>query len=376
MGKSDYDMDIKEMLQEEIEIPKAVDESFEQAYGKIRRGEVQMKRLNNGKRRRIYQKAGVAAAAACMVIALTGVLYVNPALAKDIPILGDVFGKIQQMRDSSPYPDKDKTAYDKIAEHSSPVNDPTNVAEDQGISMEISDAYCDGHELYFTLSLKTDDEEMNKSDWIELMAYREGSSEPNIAWLTVSGEEVYPTSAMSLQKADDQAYVTLVRVEAMNMPKGTFPEDMDVALNIGAASGYQDSDVPTAEFKTIKGSWKLAFHPQIDTSNNRTTELQAEKDGFVVKEITKTPSNTYVTLVVPADWAAKNPADVLKDTAGNRIYEESARIVEQEDGSWIKYMVFDQTDADQFILQMYDKNAELAENEPVPLIVEIPFSME
>ena len=160
------------------------------------------------------------------------------------------------------------------------------------------------------------------------------------------------------------------------MPKGTFPEDMDVALNIGAASGYQDSDVPTAEFKTIKGSWKLAFHPQIDTSNNRTTELQAEKDGFVVKEVTKTPSNTYVTLVVPADWAAKNPADVLTDTAGNRIYEESGRIVEQEDGSWIKYMVFDQTDADQFILQMYDKNAELAENEPVPLVVEIPFSME
>ncbi len=49
-------MDIKEMLQEEIEIPKAVDESFEQAYGKIRRGEVQMKRLNNGKRRRCIRK--------------------------------------------------------------------------------------------------------------------------------------------------------------------------------------------------------------------------------------------------------------------------------------------------------------------------------
>lgn len=379
MARSDYDQEVKKMLQEEIEIPKAVEDSLEDAYDKIRRGEVKMKQLQGRKRKRLYQKAGIAAAAACMVIALTGIFYANPALAKDIPILGDVFKRIQEKRDESPYPDKDKTAYDKIAEHSKPVEDPTNVAVDQGVTMKVSDAYCDGYDLYFTLSLTTEDEEMNTADRITLLSYREGDPIPFLASLAIDGEEVYPSSSMTVNKMDDNVYAALIRVQSMSMPKGTFPEKMSVSLDVGGVCGQKDGMVETGAvsgFKNIDGSWKLAFDARMDTSNNTTAKPQTEKDGFVVEEVTKTPSNMYITLAVPAEWAVKNPAEVLMDTAGNRIYGESSRIVEQEDGSWIKYMIFDQTDADQFTLKMYDKNADIGENESVPLITEISFSME
>lgn len=384
MGKNNRernDMEIEEMMRKEIEIPEKVDDSLKEAYGKIRSGEVRMKQLNGRRKRTVYKKAAVAAAAACLVIALSGVFYVNPALAKDIPILGDVFAKLKEVRDQTPYPEKDKTAYDKIAEHSKPVNDPTNTAEDQGISMEVSDVYCDGYDLYFTLSLKSEDEEMNTADKVDLLSYREGDPIPYFSWLTIDGEEVFPALTMSPKKTDDNVFVALVRVQSVGMPKGHFPEDMNVTVDVGAVSGHKNDEVETGNgaqsgFKRIEGSWKLAFTADVDTSNNSTIQPQAENNGFVAEEVTKTPSNTYVTMSVPAQWADRNPAAVLTDKAGNRIYNESNRVVEQEDGSWMEYMVFDDTDAGEFVLQVYDKNGEPDENGQPVLLAEIPFTME
>ena len=113
-----------------------------------------MKQLKgSSKKKRMYRGLGIAAAAACMVIVWSGVFYVNPALAKDIPLLGDVFGRLQKMREDNPYPEKDKTAYSNIEKHSKPVvtepeEEITNVAEDQGITISVTDAYCDGLDLY------------------------------------------------------------------------------------------------------------------------------------------------------------------------------------------------------------------------------------
>lgn len=86
------------------------------------------------------------------MITLSGILYTNPALARDIPILGDVFGRLQEVRDNSEYPGKDNTAYENIKEHSTPVQEAGNSAENDIGVMTVSDAYCDGYDIYFTLS--------------------------------------------------------------------------------------------------------------------------------------------------------------------------------------------------------------------------------
>lgn len=379
--RPDLEMDIREVLQDQVEIPKVVDESLEDAYGKIRRGEVRMKQLN-GWKKKSYKKAGMAAAAACMVIALTGVFYVNPALAKGIPILEDVFGKIQEMRDASPYPDKDSTQYQAIEEHSRPVTDPTNTAEDQGIAIEVSDVYCDGYDLYFTLSLKTDDEEMKTADRIDFLSYRDGDTVPYWSWLNINGEEVYPSELLSVKKAEDNVFVGLIRVQSMmSLASGQFPDDITVKLDVGGVGAHKNG-VPEegnelrTGFKSIEGSWQLEFTAKADRSNNRTTTPEAEKDGFTVKEITKTPADTYLTVNIPAEWEEKNPAPVLLDGEGNKIQPQSGRSVEQDDGSWNQYLVLDYTDSEQFTFQMYDKNSDTEAEGYPPLIVEIPFSMD
>ena len=47
----------------------------------------------------------------------------------------------------------------------------------------------------------------------------------------------------------------------------------------------------------------------------------------------------------------------------------------KEDGSMVLEMVFDTSQADQFVMQVFDKNAGTDENGEVPLIAEIPFAM-
>lgn len=382
MGNSD--INLKETLQEPIEIPEIVDDSLDEAYGKIRRDEVQMKSLRGWRKKKLYKKLGIAAAAACVILVLTGAIYVNPALAKDIPILGDLFARLQELHDNGPYPSKDKTAYENIAKHSEPIQDPTNVAEDEGIKMTVSDAYCDGYDLYFTLSLQTEDEVLNSADQLNLLSYRDGDPIAFYAWLYINGEEAYPMRTMSPAKSEDGLFVALVRVSAMNFEAGKFPEDVTVNIDIGGV-GAQKFDEPYHEeiknyervgIKSVNGSWQLEFKAPIDTSQNRTVRPEAEDNGFIVQEAALTPSNTHIILHIPEEWESKNLAAVLTDTQGNRVQNEAESIIKNDDGTEDMYMILDHSDADEFVLRLYDKNGEPDENGGPALIAEIPFSME
>lgn len=382
MGNSD--INLKETLQEPIEIPEIVDDSLDEAYGKIRRDEVQMKSLRGWRKKKLYKKLGIAAAAACVILVLTGAFYVNPALAKDIPILGDLFARLQELHDNSPYPDKDKTAYENIARHSEPIQDPTNVAEDAGITMTVSDAYCDGYDLYFTLSLQTEDEVLNSADQLNLLSYRDEYPIPFSSWLYINGEEVGSMLTMSPAKSEDGLFVGLVRVPAMNLEAGMFSGDVTVSMDIGAV-GAKKFDEPYHEeienydqvgIKCVNGSWQLEFKAPIDTSQNRTVRPEAEDNGFIVQEAALTPSNTHITLHIPAEWEAKNPAAALTDAQGNRVQNEAERVIKNDDGTEVRYMILDHSDADEFVLRLYDKNGEPDENGGPALIAEIPFSME
>ena len=119
----------------------------------------------------------------------------------------------------------------------------------------------------------------------------------------------------------------------------------------------------------------MKFDVETDTSSNRTAEPNAQSNGVIVQKAVQTPSNMHVTCYLPAELAEKNPALVLSDGNGNRILMECAKMNTQDDGSQIQEMVFNTSQADQFVMQDFDKNAGTDENGGVPLIAEIPFSM-
>lgn len=387
MNKLNIDREMNELLQNDIKIPDIVNERLEISYEKIQNGEVHMKRLRPQQRKKGFYKAlTIAAAAACFVLILSGILYANPALARDIPILGNVFGRLQEMREKTPYSEKDKTAYKNIEQHSKPLKqeaDFITTAQDQGITMSVSEAYCDGVDLYFTLSLRTDDAVLNTADSIDLLSYRKDDPIAFWSWLEINGEEVYPYTTISAKKSEEGVYVGLLRVSALNLKAEVFPENMTVTLNAGGMGAHKYNEIPDPNipnyartgFKTVDGSWKLRFQPSIDASDNQTTELYAENNGVIVQKVVKTPTSTHVTVYLPGSFAAKNPALALSDGAGNRLYQETAKFFPQANGGQIQQAVFNYTEASDFTLRVYDKNAKMEEGaEMPPLLAEIPFS--
>lgn len=380
---SNWENDIRKVSQRDIEIPHIVNEKLDEAYEKIRGEEIKAKRRNRKSRyRNIYLPL---AAAACVVLVLSGIFYVNPALAKDIPVLGDVFARLRNLRDEHAYPEKDKTAYENIEKHSEPVRALTSIAEDAGIRMMITDAYCDGFDLYFTISLTAEDGELKTADRLELLSYREGDPVAFFAWLTVNGEEVYPSdSTISLRKSDENVYVALVRVQSMNTASGEFPENMTVGLDIGGVGAFKDNmeeipDVPNYDrvgFKCVQGKWQMEFQPEMNTDDNRSAEPNAENNGIIVKCVTQTPSNMHLTMYLPKQWASYSTAIILTDENGNRVEDKIFKFIEQEDGSQIQEIVLDQSDASRYVLRVYDKNGDTGADGYPPLIAEIPFSME
>lgn len=372
-----YERDFIEKMRAEIQIPDLVDDKLNDIYRKIRQDEVEMKQTGFRERRnKVYRSAAVAAASVCMVAALSGIFYANPALARDIPILGDVFGRLQEIRENSEYPDKDKTAYQNISEHSAPVQEAGNSAENEIGTMTVSDAYCDGYDLYFTVSLRIEDEELKAADYLQPM-HLEGEDETLYEGgkFAIDQKRAWPSEISALRKAEDGVYVGLCRIASMNQEEASFTDQMTVSIDINGLTVRKENMAENEKLQQVKGDWKLQFDVQTDTSANREAKPNAQSNGIIVQEAVQTPSNMHVTCYVPAELAEKNPAFVLLDGDGNRVQNESAMYNMKEDGSLVLEMVFDTSQADQFVMQVFGKNAGTGENGEVPLIAEIPFSM-
>ena len=261
-----YERDFIEKMRAEIQIPDLVDDKLNEIYGKIRQDEVQMKQRGfYGNRNKVYRSIA-AAAAACMVVGIFGIFYANPSLARDIPILGDVFGHLQEMRDNSAYPDKDKTAYENISEHSTPVQEAGNSAENEFGTMTVSDAYCDGYDMYFTLSLRIEDEELKAADYF-LPMHQEGEEEAlyDGGKFTIDQKQVWPSEGSTLRKAEDGVYVGLCRIESTQQEDGVFGEEMTVCVDINGLSAHKGTIGDMGELQQIKEDWKLQFVVQTDT---------------------------------------------------------------------------------------------------------------
>lgn len=317
MSKIEKEVQIKELLQNDIKLPDVVNARLEEAYGKIRTDKVHMKRLKEYKRKRLYSGLGAAAAVVCIIITLSGVLYVNPALARDIPLLGNIFGRLQSIRDESTYPDKDRTAYQNIEEHSKAVTEPGNVAEDQGITVTVSDAYCDGYDLYFTVSLRTDNEELNTADYLMMLSYKEDDPIAYYPEIGINDEEV--SGVIQLQKSENGIYAGLVRIGKNYLKAGGFSEEMTVNLDLNAVGAHmlgeeEQSDIPDFSrvgFKSVRGNWPLRFTASMDTSGNKMAVPNLEVNGFTLEKAVQTPSNLHITISVPEQYSEEGLAMVL-----------------------------------------------------------------
>ena len=244
----------------------------------------------------LWVLAIIGAVAAVAGIAVSGsVFYANPVLAKNIPVIGDVFAKLQKNKENNPYGEKDKTAYGKIADNSESVQNPGSEAESNGVTVTISDAYCDGYEMYFTMTATTDNDQVNQKDYL----LPEKSQR-----VYVNGEET--GAELSLEKTEDGSFVGLGHISAGWLADKTFKDLSTVDIKFTELYAKVENQPEPATYvegeNLITGQWNLEFTVDTDTNLLNTYEVNTENNGFTVSKIVKAPASTYLYLEVPEEY--------------------------------------------------------------------------
>lgn len=299
-----------------------------------------MKKEERGKKRRVWQKAA-GLAAACAVVIGGAILAANPVLAEQL--FSNVFGKVISTTDER---FGDKAVQGKVAQKASTIQeelgrqeDPgsyTASVESNGVTLAVSDVYCDGSVLYYTLSMWTDNEEMNKAQNVFLFL-QDGMMHTPILEGS-NGEEIMVGGTLcSLKKAEDGSYVCMNQLDLFALSE----EDrsklqleetgiLNVRFELDGMTGVEnveemDEQGRCKETARVEGEWNLKFPVTVDTSSREVIEINKEENGIIVKSVTRTET-TLIVEVEYSGYAAKAsynfgdcPVVNVRDNEGNYL---------------------------------------------------------
>ena len=273
--------------------------SKQRVLRKVRALEMKNKKNSRG-------KAVAAAAAACAVV-IGAVGFTNPALA-DV-VYSNTIGKLIENKIGT----KDEneaniyktvaqnslTAEEKV-EKSQKADEYNTSAESGGVTVSISDIYCDGYVIYYTAVLQTDDEGLNQADFI--------TAEKGAEALTVNGNEAGGVM-MGFERASDGSYVKSGEIDLIGFGSDGDTEDyskadsLEIEYVITNLTGYKDDEwddngdyVSTA---SVDGDWTLKFPVTVDRSENVTYEFNKDDNGVKLCNVVKTKAGLVLTIETP-----------------------------------------------------------------------------
>lgn len=315
----------------------------------------EVKRMKNKKMKAWKIAAG--AAAACAVTIGT-VSLANPVFANEI--FSSVFGSLVENARGSKYEKEDTDLYTKIGKNAEAVQEKTGkdegddyvtTMENNGVTISVSDVYCDGYVLYFTTTLKTEDEGLNKADGI-LARIMDDGNKGNGPAISIDGTQLAGYSERSFEKTKDGSFVAMNQIDLMS-PADSREKEIDLGLDekgtlvvnwdLSEFSGYLwDQWDDSGEYmKTgeTKGQWNLRFPVTIDRSHNQTYAVNKEDNGVQVKNAVKTKAGLVLEVELPDFTKApyndpyNDPDLAVKDSSGKCLQWINQKTVQHDDGT-------------------------------------------
>lgn len=153
-----------------------------------------------------WKVAGIAAAA-CMAVSVVAVGS-NPVAAREL--FSQTFQKIISGTEGEKDGDELKEIYTKIGEESVPAKAEGQksvlMAEDSGVTVRVSDIYCDGYMLYYTLEVKTDHPELTKKG-VDGISTFDGAKDYEACQIEIDGnDESFP---INFKKQSDGTFTSV-----------------------------------------------------------------------------------------------------------------------------------------------------------------------
>ena len=314
-----------------------IDNKIEEAYGIVRENAEKKKRQNRKKR---FVQWGTVAAAMVVAIGFCGA---NPALAKELPLIGSVIERVQELLGFQEIPTEEivtlvPTGQGKCnagereeagdnntgaigiqsTETSVEATESTQYqTSDQGYTITLTDYYTTNQAIF--LGVKMESEE----GFPEMSADSDGKSQM-IATLEEysfrSGDPVHGGRVLLGQLVDKHTFLGLVRIDYKSIQTGDqgyyeeIPEEMSLQLEIPYFFLYPKG----ASKETVHGSWKF---PELSVSQSdkemQVIEIgETNAAGFGLDRIEVSPVELTVYDIFPEDHLVMT---VVLDKDGRKL---------------------------------------------------------
>ncbi len=338
---------------EEIELSSKEKEKHKQRIlMEVKRMNKRNENKKENRKTRVW-KTAAGAAAAC-VIPVGAFSIANPVQAQEL--FSSVFGKLIENSQGQKYEQEDTERYQTIGENAVAVQEEVDkrqgeegyvlTAEQDGVTISVSDVYCDGYVLYYTTTLKTDREDLNSGDGI-VLEKKDGQPYD----ITVNGTHLAEV-IRPFEKSADGTFVAAQQIDLMN-PYDSSANPVELGMEEDGTlvvdwtvrqldSYLWDAWDESGEYQatgTAAGEWSLRFPVTVDTSKNESFDINKEENGILVKCGTKTKAGLVLEVELP-DFRQEpyndkyNDPDMgIKDSEGNYLQWLNQKGDLREDGT-------------------------------------------
>lgn len=247
---------------------------------------------------------GVAAAVAAAVIGTLGMGYVNPALAAKLPLIGNIFEKVEEDAIySGDYTDKKIVLTNE--DHAGNLNTSDYTVSDQGITLTASEVYCDGYSIFLTVNIESED-----ADFTHIPRHYTGMNAADnrtAAGFYIDGTwSVNGTSPEWIENTfdgeviDSNTFAGMLKIDLAKKYTGSGELNFNVT-----GLGYDDDRMLDAEEITAShwtdGSWNIIIPFEVNATDVKTIEVGETEGNITLEDVVVSPYQVIVHAVTPGE---------------------------------------------------------------------------
>ena len=296
-----------------------IDNKIKEAYEIIRETSEKKKRQN---RKRRFVQAGAAAA---ILVAAIGFCTANPVLAKELPLIGGVIARVQELLGFQEIPTEEIVTLEPTEQGECNVGEKEETldtnsgnveststeaadsaryqASDQGITINLTDYYATNQAIFLGVKMESE------NGFPEMSSSGNGESQIMAATLEEysfrNGDPVHGGRALWGQLVDEHTFLGLLRIDYKSIQTGDqgyyeeIPEEMSLQLEMTYFILYPKG----ASEETVHGSWKF---PELSIAQSdkgvQVIEInETNAAGFGLEKIEVSPVELTVYDIFPED---------------------------------------------------------------------------
>lgn len=267
---------------------------------------------------KLWKFAGVAGTVAvAMFLCIVAVNFVNPVVARNMPVMGGMFKYVQNNLD---FPGNYNSYATELGE----------TVKRKGVSVSLSEVYCDGINLWVSYKVysKKPFDSYTKNTYLETQLGYTAKQSIQYSDKDIELEDL-GTTGLEGKFVDEN---TFVGVEEYSLKGREFPDNFVYDIQIESFNLIQEE---YHQGQTVSGNWRFKVPVQVNKDGVRTIEVNASKDGYTIDRIVVAPVKTTIYTSFPrmVNWEGIRYAIFFySDLSKNEVVGEGTYDVEKGKG--------------------------------------------